>query len=77
MENTLRKLEWEGLEKNIVMDGHTMIDKRTGKVLNLDVDSTYWKDSFRPIFIVFIDHKITCCREEKPHILNGIDTVGT
>ena len=46
MENTLRKLEWEGLEKNIVMDGHTMIDKRTGKVLNLDVDSTYWKDKF-------------------------------
>ena len=30
MEDTMRKLAWEGLQKNIVMDGDTMIDKRTG-----------------------------------------------
>ena len=46
MEDTIRKLAWEGLQKNIVMDGDTMIDRRTGKVLNPDVDSTYWKEKF-------------------------------
>ena len=34
------------LQKNIVMDGDTMIDKRTSEVLDLEVDSTYWKDKF-------------------------------
>ena len=46
MEDTMRKLALEGLQKNIVMDGDTMIDKRTGEVLNPQVDSTYWKDKF-------------------------------
>ena len=46
MEDTMRKLAWEGLKKNIVMDGDTMIDKRTGEVLDPEVDSTYWKDKF-------------------------------
>ena len=46
MEDTMRKLAWEGLQKNIVMDGDTMIDNRTGEVLNPEVDSTYWKDKF-------------------------------
>ena len=27
MEDTMRKLAWEGLQRNIVMDGYTMIDK--------------------------------------------------
>ena len=44
MEVTMRKLAWEGLQKNIVMDGDTMIDKRTGEVLDPEVDSAYWKD---------------------------------
>ena len=39
-----------------------MIHKRTGEVLNPEVDSTYWK--------------ITCCRVEEIHILNGIGTLG-
>ena len=30
--------------KNIVMDDDTMINKKTGEVLNPEVDSTYWKD---------------------------------
>ena len=46
MEDTVRKLPWEGLQRNIVMDGDTMIDKRTGKVLDPEVDSAYWKDKF-------------------------------
>ena len=46
MEDTMRKLAWEGFQKNIVMDGDTMIDKRTGDVLDPEVDSTYWKDKF-------------------------------
>ena len=40
MEDTMKKLAWEELQKNIVMDGGTTIDKRTGEVLNPEVDST-------------------------------------
>ena len=43
MEDTKRKLTLEGLQKNMI-DGDTMIDKRTGEVLDPEVDSTYWKD---------------------------------
>ena len=46
MDDMIRKLAWEGLQKNIVMDGDTMIDKRTGEALDSEVDSTYWKDKF-------------------------------
>ena len=46
MEDTMRKFAWEGLQENITIDRDTMIDKRTGEVLNPDVDSTYWKDKF-------------------------------
>ena len=46
MEDTMRKLAWEGLHGNIVMDGDMMIDKKTDEVLDPEVDSTYWKDKF-------------------------------
>ena len=46
MEDTERKLAWERLQKNIVMDGDMMIDERTGEVLDPEVDSTYWKGKF-------------------------------
>ena len=46
MEDMMRKIAWEGFQKKIVMDGDTMINKRTGEVLNPEVDSTYWKDKF-------------------------------
>ena len=46
MEDTMRKLAWEGLQKNIVMDADTMIDKRTGEVLDPEADSTNWKEKF-------------------------------
>ena len=44
MDDTVRKLVWEGLRKNIVMDGDMMIDRGTGEVLGPEVDST--KDKF-------------------------------
>ena len=46
MEDMIRKLAWEGLQKNIVIDCDTIIDKRTGEVLDSEADSTYWKDKF-------------------------------
>ena len=46
MDDMLRKLAWEELQKNIVMDGDMMIDKRTGEVLDPEVDSMYWIDKF-------------------------------
>ena len=46
MEDTIRKLAWEGLQKNVMMDGDTMIVKRTSEVLNPQTDSTYWKNKF-------------------------------
>ena len=41
MEDSMRKLTWKELQKNIVIDGDTMIDKREGEVLDSEVDSTY------------------------------------
>ena len=46
MEDTVKKLARDELQKNIVTDDDTMIDKRTGDLLDLEVDSTYWKDKF-------------------------------
>ena len=43
---TVRRLAWDGLQKNIVVDNDTMIDRRTGEVLDPQIDSTYWKDKF-------------------------------
>ena len=77
MGDTMRKLAWKGLQKNIVMDGDTMIDKRTGEVMNPELIRHTKSISFRPIFIVFIDYKIICHRDEELHNLNGIDTLDT
>ena len=46
MEDTVRKLSRDGLQKNIMTDDDTMIDKRTGDLLDLEVDSAYCKDKF-------------------------------
>ena len=46
MDDTVRKLACVGLQKNIVIDGDMMIDKRTGEVLDPEVNSMYWKDKF-------------------------------
>ena len=77
MEDGVRKIAWEGLQKNIVMDGDMMIDKRTVEVSDPEVDFTYWKDKFQVDFIVFIDHKITCRKAEELHILDSTGTLDT
>ena len=46
MDDTVRKLAWEEIQKNILMDGDMMIDKETGEVLDPEVDSMYWKAKF-------------------------------
>ena len=38
-------------------------------------DYTCYKETFLVNFIVPIDHKITCCKEEELYVLNGINTV--
>ena len=58
-------------------EGDTMIDKRTGEVLDPEVDSTYWQEKFQADFIAFIDYKITCRKVEEILILNDTDTLGT
>ena len=50
MEDTMRKLAWEGLQKYIVIDGDTVINKRTCEVLNPEVYSTCWKNKFQTYF---------------------------
>ena len=51
MEDTMSKLVWERLQKNTVIDGGTMIDKRTGEVLNPEADLTYRKYKFQNLFL--------------------------
>ena len=46
MENTMRKVTWEGLQRNIVIDGDRMIVKMTAELLNPEVNSTYSKEKF-------------------------------
>ena len=46
MYDTLRELAWDELQKNIVMDDDTMIDRRRGEVLDPEVDLTYSKNKF-------------------------------
>ena len=46
MEDMMGKPAWEGIQKNIVMDGDTTINKRIREWLDPEADSTYWKDKF-------------------------------
>ena len=46
IDDKLRKLAWDRLQKNIVMDGDTMIDGRTSELLDPEVDSTYERNQF-------------------------------
>ena len=45
----VRKLVWDGLHKNIVMDGDMMTDMRGREVLGPEVDYTCWKEKFKSI----------------------------
>ena len=55
MENTMRKLAWEGLQKNVVIDGDTMIVKEQVRCWVLRFILHIGKTIFKPIFIAFID----------------------
>lgn len=46
IENTLRKLAWDSLRKNTIIDGGIMIDKRTVEVLNHEFDYAFCKEKF-------------------------------
>ena len=46
MNDMKRKLAWKGLQKNILIDGDTMIDKRKSVMFGPEINSTYWKDKF-------------------------------
>ena len=46
MDDTLRKLAWDELQKNVVMDGDTMIGRRADEVLDSETDSTCWQNKF-------------------------------
>ena len=41
MDDTIKKLAWDGLQKNRAMDGDTIIDGRTSEVLDPEVDYIY------------------------------------
>ena len=78
MNDMLRKLAWESLQKNIVLDGDKMIHRRTSEVLDPGVDFMYWRDKFLKVdFIVFVDHKIICRKAKELHVLNGTDILDT
>ena len=51
MDDTVRKLTWDELQKNIVMDADTVIDRRTGEVLDPEVDSTCWQNKFEGLIL--------------------------
>ena len=46
MDDMIRKLAWDELKKIIVMYSDVTIDRRTGEVLDSEVDYTRWKDKF-------------------------------
>ena len=46
MDDTLTKDAWDWLQKSMVMDGDTILNRRTGEVLGPEVDSMYWKNKF-------------------------------
>ena len=68
----VRKLAWDELQKNIVMNGGLMIDIRTREDLGPEADYTCWKEKLKVNFTVFLYHKIIYCKGEGLHVLNDI-----
>ena len=52
-----------------------MMDKSTGELQAPEYDYTWYEEKCLVNFIVFIDHKITCCKMEVLHALSDIDTL--
>ena len=61
----------------MMMNGDTIIDRATGEVLDLEVDSTYGRNKLEAAFITFVDYKITCCKVGGLHVLNGTNNLDT
>ena len=51
MEDTVRKLAWDELQKNIVMDDDVMLEGKIGEVLDPEVDFAYRKDKFQGLIL--------------------------
>ena len=77
MEDTVRKLAWEGLQKiSWRMVARWLIRKQV-RCWVLKLILCIGKTNFKLKIIAFIGHKITCRKAEELHILNGTDTLGT
>ena len=77
MEDTVRKLAWVKLQKISWWMVTRWSIKGQVRCWTLKLILHTGKINFKTIFIVFIDHKITCRRAEELHILNSIDTLDT
>ena len=77
MEDTVRKLAQEGIQRNILTDDDMILIRGQVRCWILKLIPHIGKINFKPIFIVFMDHKTTCRRAEELHILNGIGTLDT
>ena len=77
MEDTVRKLAWEGIQRNILTDDDMILIRGQVRCWILKLIPHIGKINFKPIFIVFMDHKTTCRRAEELHILNGTGTLDT
>ena len=73
MNHTVRKLAWDRLQKNIVMDGDTMIMGEQVRYWALKLIRHMGETNFK----AFGDHKITSRKAKGPHILNDTDTLDT
>ena len=77
MEDTLRKLAWEVLQKILWWLVTQWSIRGQVRCWILKFIPHTGKTNFKLIFIVFIDHKITCRRVEKLHTLSGTGTLDT
>ena len=76
IENIVRTLGCDNLQRNIVVDSEMMIDKLIDKIVDPEVNCTHNKDRFETNFMVFIDLKIIPCEVELLHAY-GVDTLDT
>ena len=77
MDDRLRKLSWDGFQKNMVMDSDVWEMRGQVKCWALKWLHILAKQFLRVDFLVFVDHKITRRKAEELHILNGTDTLDT
>ena len=71
MEDTVTKLAWDELQKKFWWMVIQWLIKEQVRCRILKLILHVRKINFK----VFVDHKITCCTVEEPHILNGTGTL--